>query len=195
VILGIIFMDLVMYFQHRMMHRYPFLWRVHRVHHTDKHIDISTGIRFHPLEEIIIMGMKVLGVAFFGVPALAVFIYEVLLSFAFLYTHLNVRLHLPTEKILRYVIVTPGMHRIHHSDFYKETNSNYGFCFSGWDRLFGSYRKKSLTGERKLLFGLEEYRDEKYQTLENLLLLPFNIKNLKIRARKIRATKFKSFEK
>ncbi len=181
VVVGVIGLDLIYYMQHRLMHKYKWLWRIHRVHHMDRQLDVSTGIRFHPIEELITMGVKLLGIAFFGVLPLSVFIYEVLLNLAVMFAHVNVRFHYKVDNALRYLIISPGMHRIHHSDYPPETNSNYGFIFSWWDRLLGSYTYIPITGERKMVFGLEEYKDPKYQTLENMLLLPFNPKFLRLR--------------
>jgi len=194
VIFGFIAMDLIMYMQHRLFHKYQWLWRIHRVHHMDRQIDVSTGVRFHPLEEIISMGVKMLGVAFVGVPALAVFFFEVILNAMTMFVHVNICLSRRVERLLRKVIITPGMHRIHHSDYSPETNSNYGFCFSWWDKMFDSYTLVSTAGERKFTMGLEDYQDPKYQTLENMLLVPFNIKRLKVRHKKPLKTKFKLFE-
>lgn len=181
VILGVIALDAMIYLQHRLMHRVKWFWYCHRVHHVDKEIDVSTGIRFHPIEELISMAFKMFGVVFWGVPALGVLLFEIILNFGAMFTHVNIKLSDKAEKYLRWFIVTPGMHRIHHSDRFKEFNSNFGFCLSIWDILFGSYRKNAATGERRLVFGQEEYRDDKYQTFTNLLLLPFNLRRLKPR--------------
>lgn len=195
VLLGILAMDFSMFWLHRLMHKYHFLWRVHRVHHMDKQLDVSTGLRFHPIESLLIMGIKMVAIALFGVTALAVFIFEILLNFALFFAHMNVMLKPSTEKWLRKVIVTPGMHRIHHSDYSPETNSNYGFCFSFWDKLLDSYTLSPRVGERRLLIGLEQYRDPKYQTLENMLLVPFDVKHLKYRAKKLHRIRMKEHEK
>ncbi len=195
VILGLMAMDLVMYVQHRFMHKYTWFWLFHKVHHLDNQVDISTGLRFHPIEEMYTTTAKVLGVGIFGIPVLAVFLYEIGLNLALLFAHLNVRLSPKMEKWLRWVIVTPGMHRIHHSDLPTETNSNYSFIFSIWDRLFGSYCPFTQAGERKLVFGLDEYHDPKYQTLENMLLLPFGLRKLKVWPKKRRPTKKRDYEK
>jgi len=190
-IVGMIALDFVIYLQHRLLHRYGFLWRLHRVHHMDKQVDVSTGLRFHPIEALFTTGAKIVGVGFFGVPPLAVFVYELLLNFATLFTHVNIVLPKRWEQRLRKVIVTPGMHRIHHSDFSYNTNSNYGFCLSIWDKFFSTYVPYPYTGERRMLFGLSEYRDPKFQTLENMLLVPFNVKHLKVWPRRPLRTKLK----
>lgn len=186
VLLGIIALDFVIYLQHRMMHRFSWFWRVHRVHHIDRELDVSTGLRFHPLEEIVCMAVKVAGIVFFGVPVLAVLLFEIWLNAATLFTHVNIRLDPAFDRKLRRFIVTPGMHRLHHSDTPSETNSNYGFCLSIWDRIFGTYVPYSKTGENKMVLGLEQFREPAFQTLENMLLTPFNIKSLKFYKKKPR---------
>jgi sterol desaturase/sphingolipid hydroxylase (fatty acid hydroxylase superfamily) len=195
VVLGLIVMDFVIYMQHRFMHKYTWFWLFHKVHHIDNQVDISTGLRFHPIEEMYTLMAKMVGVGICGIPVLAVFLYEIWLNTATLYTHLNVSLNPKTEKWLRYLIVTPGMHRVHHSDIPSETNSNYGFGLSIWDKLFGSYVPFPHSGERKLVFGLEEYHSPKYQTLENMLLLPFGLRKLKVWPKKVHPTKMKDHEK
>lgn len=177
-------LDLVMYLQHRMMHRMSLFWRVHRVHHIDRHLDVSTGLRFHPLEEILTMGFKLLAVSFMGAPVVAVLLYEMLLNAMTMFVHMNIHLSSKTDRLLRWLIITPNMHRIHHSDYLKETNSNYGFILSCWDRLFGSYTPMAIAGEFKIIIGLEDFKEPKYQTLENMLLVPFNLKRLKARHKK-----------
>lgn len=179
VIIGILALDLLIYFQHRLMHRYKWLWFCHRVHHIDKEIDVSTGIRFHPFEELVSMAIKSFGVVFLGVPVLAALLFEIILNFGALFTHANIALSEKAEKYLRYFIVTPGMHRIHHSDRQDEYTTNFGFCLILWDKLFSTYKEKPFAGESRLVFGQEEYREEKYQTLEIMLLLPFNMRKFK----------------
>ncbi len=184
IICAMMFLDLVMYLQHRMMHRMSLFWRVHRVHHIDKHLDLSTGLRFHPIEEILTMGFKLLAVSFLGAPVVAVLLYEILLNAVTMFVHMNIHLSSKIDHLLRWVMITPNMHRIHHSDYLKETNSNYGFILSCWDRLFGSYTPMAMTGEFKISLGLEDFRDPKFQTFENMLLVPFNLKRLKVRHKK-----------
>lgn len=190
VLLSIIFLDFVIYWQHRFMHQWPLLWQMHKVHHIDRFLDVSTGIRFHPLEELLSMVIKFMAIAFIGAPAIAVLIFEVLLNLASLFTHVNVKLSPKLEKKLRYLIVTPDMHRIHHSDFYKETNSNYGFCLSVWDKLFNSYTKYPISGQAKNIWGLEEFQDLKFQSFFNMLLTPFNLKSLQVKRSKKRKLYF-----
>ncbi len=189
VILAIIGLDLVMYFQHRLFHKYKWLWRVHRVHHIDKELDASTGIRFHPIEEIISTGVKMTGVAFLGAPPLSVLIFEILLNLFTMFGHINVLFKYKTDMFFRRIFITPGMHRIHHSSYGPETNSNYGFIFSWWDKLLGTYTFLSMSGDRKLSLGQEEYQDPKYQTFENMLLNPFNLKSLRVKPKKKRKLK------
>ena len=192
IVLAILAIDLFMYIQHRLMHRYRFLWRFHRVHHTDRELDASTGLRFHPLEEIYTMGIKMLAVMFLGALPIAVFIYEVWYNFTTLYMHLNVKFKFRIDRRLRKIFVTPGMHRIHHSDNPLEYNSNFSFIFSVWDKLFDSYRHEALASERKMVIGLEEFKNPYYaNNLVNLHLIPFNLKRLKPRAQKHLPTKMK----
>ncbi len=173
IILSIVAMDFAMYMEHRWMHRYSILWRIHRVHHSDTEVDVTTGLRFHPLEYLFMMGVKLLAILFFGVPVVAVFIFEVMLSTFTLFDHSNIQLPLGVESTLRKVFITPNMHRIHHSDIGFEHNKNFGFCFSFWDKLFNSYEATAHQGENNLVFGLEIYRQPTYQTLFKLLALPF----------------------
>ncbi len=191
VVLAIIGLDLIMYLLHRIYHKYPVLWRFHRVHHIDRELDASTGIRFHPFEELFTMAVKMTGIAFLGAPALAVLLFEILLNFFTMFAHLNVQFKFKTEMVLRKLIITPGMHRIHHSAHPRETNSNFGFIFSWWDKFLGTYTLVSESGERKLAFGVEEYLAPKYQELETLLLLPFNLKRFRIKHKKKMKLKFK----
>lgn len=183
-VVTVLLLDVIMYFQHRMMHRISLFWRLHRVHHMDRHLDVSTGLRFHPIEAAFTTGFKLLVVAFIGAPVWVVLLYEIVLNAMTLFVHMNIHIPQRTDHWLRQFIITPNMHRIHHSDYIKETNSNYGFVLSCWDRLLGSYTQSPISGEMKISLGLEEYRDHKYQTLENMLLIPFNLKRLKIRHKK-----------
>lgn len=185
IFMGVLALDVVMYVQHRALHFVPWLWRVHRVHHVDTAVDASTGLRFHPLEALFTAGSKILGVGFFGILPLSVIIYEVLLGAALFFAHMNVKIPIESDLELRRFIVTPHMHLIHHSDETNEHNKNYSFCFSFWDRLFGSYKQYSATGNDKVVLGLSAYRDPKFQTFRSLLYLPFNIPSLKIRPRKM----------
>lgn len=184
VILGILLLDILMYWQHKILHKYRWLWRFHQVHHMDREIDVTTGLRFHPIEMIFTVSAKIMGVGLLGIPPIGVMLYEILYAFATLFTHTNVKLAISVEQKWRYIIVTPDMHRIHHSDVPEEMNKNFGFCLSVWDKLFGTYQAYSRTGPRGLVMGLEHYRHPQYNTVENMLWVPFNIKRLRQRSTK-----------
>ncbi|MGE3318347.1 MAG: sterol desaturase family protein [Candidatus Berkiella sp.] len=183
-LVSLLLLDLIMYFQHRMMHRISLFWRLHRVHHMDRQLDLSTGLRFHPIEAAFTTGFKLLVIAFIGAPVWVVLLYEIMLNAMTMFVHMNIFVAPKTDLWLRWFIVTPNMHRIHHSDFPRETNSNYGFILSCWDKILGSYTARPITGEMKVSVGLQDYRDKKYQTFENMLLIPFNLKRLKVRHKK-----------
>lgn len=170
---GVILLDVAIYWQHRILHMVPLLWRLHRVHHADTGFDVTTGVRFHPFEIALSMGIKLGLIALLGVPALAVLIFEVLLSAGSLFTHANIELPDRFERRLRWLVVTPEMHRIHHSVHRDETDSNFGFHLSLWDRLFGSYRADPRDGHTRMAIGLPEFRDRRDQSLWALLLNPF----------------------
>src|SRR5690606_38381700 len=172
-IVAFIVFDLIMYVQHRIFHRVKFLWRFHSMHHTDRALDASTGIRLHPVELIVVMGIKILAVAFIGAPVIAVVIFEIVLNMASMFTHANLDMPRPLEKILRFFIVTPHMHRVHHSVILEERDSNFGFFFSWWDWILNTYTHFSRMGERKLVFGVEEFQDKKYQPIWGMLWMPF----------------------
>ncbi len=173
ILLSLLGMDFAMYMQHRWMHRYAIFWRVHRVHHTDTELDLSTGIRFHPIEYFFMMGVKILAILFLGIPVMAAFIFEVMLSSFSLFNHSNIQLPARLEKYLSIIFVTPKMHRIHHSDIPFEQNHNFGFCFSVWDKISQRYLAEAHQGQAHLVFGLEIYRAPAFQTLQRLLALPF----------------------
>lgn len=170
---GIVLLDLAIYWQHRLLHVVPFLWRLHRVHHADLGFDVTTAVRFHPLEIVVSMLIKLGLIALLGVPAVAVLLFELILNAGALFTHGNFSLPSRLDRALRWVIVTPDMHRIHHSVHREETNSNYGFHLSIWDRLFGSYVAMPIDGQREMDIGLHEFREPRDQTLWALLLNPF----------------------
>lgn len=177
--LSLLGMDFAMYMQHRWMHRYKILWRIHKVHHTDTEVDVTTGLRFHPVEYMMMMAVKLLAIMFLGAPVFAVFIFEVVLSSLTLFNHSNIQLPYVVNKYLRWIFVTPAMHRIHHSDIPFEHNRNFGFCFSLWDRLMNSYLPEAHQGAHHLVFGLETERAASSQTLSKLLRLPFLKNNVK----------------
>ena len=173
VIVGVLLLDVAIYWQHRILHVVPFLWRLHRVHHADTGFDVTTGLRFHPLEIVLSMGIKLALIAALGIPALAVLVFELALSAGSLFTHANIALPPRFDHALRWVFVTPDMHRIHHSVHREETNSNFGFHLSVWDRIFRSYREKAREEQATMSIGLHEFRDPREQTLWALLLNPF----------------------
>lgn len=173
VLLTVLLFDLTIYWQHRALHVIAPLWRLHRVHHSDIAFDVTLGVRFHPLEIVVSMLVKLAFVAMLGPPAVAVVIAEVLLAASSLFNHADFAFHPRWERVLRAVLVTPSMHRVHHSVLRKETDSNFGFLLSGWDRLFGSYRNQSLRPERSMPIGLDTWRHPAQLTIVALLLQPF----------------------
>lgn len=173
VVLTLIVFDLLIYIQHVVFHKFNFLWRIHRVHHTDLEIDVTTGIRFHPVEIILSMFYKLIAVYLIGPVAFAIILYEIMLNGAALFTHSNILLNAKLDKFLRMVIVTPDMHRIHHSVLRKETDSNYGNIFSIWDKLFKTYRPLPEAGYDEMMIGLNEFRDPSSGQILQLLKTPF----------------------
>ena len=166
-------LDCAIYWQHRLFHRVPLLWRLHRVHHADTAFDVTLAVRFHPLEIALSMAIKFAVVAALGAPPLAVLLFEVALSAGSLFTHADLRLPPRLERALRWLVVTPYMHRIHHSVHRAETDSNFSFHLSVWDRLFGSYVDAPRDGHAGMAIGLHEFRASADQTLPALLLNPF----------------------
>jgi sterol desaturase/sphingolipid hydroxylase (fatty acid hydroxylase superfamily) len=166
-------LDLAIWGQHVAMHKVPVLWRLHRVHHSDVDFDATTALRFHPLEILISALYKMAVVAVLGAPAFAVILFEMLLSASALFTHGNVGLPPGVDRALRRLIVTPDMHRIHHSVVPEETDSNYGFSLSLWDRLFGTYRDQPRDGQAAMTIGLDRFRQRRDLRLDRLLLQPF----------------------
>ena len=172
-VIGVVVLDLVIYLQHVIFHAIPLLWRLHMVHHADLDIDMTTGLRFHPIEMVISMGIKLSAVVLLGPPVAAVLIFEVLLNAASMFNHGNIRLPLKLDWVLRFIIVTPDMHRVHHSVIIRESNSNFGFNLPWWDRLFGTYRDQPAKGHGDMTIGISQFRDSKRLTLPWLLVLPF----------------------
>ena len=172
-VVAIVFLDLTVYFQHLMFHAVPVLWRLHMVHHVDKDIDMSTGVRFHPVEILISAGVKSAMAAVLGPPVGAVVAFEVILNAAAVFNHGNIRLPANLDAALRWLMVTPDMHRVHHSVFIRETNSNFGFNLSVWDRLFGTYRPRPAAGHSGMTIGISHVREDKWEGPGWLLLLPF----------------------
>ena len=172
--LAVLLLDLAIYWQHRLMHRVPLLWRLHRVHHVDLDIDLTTGARFHPLEILLSMLYKWIVILLLGPAALAVLIFEVLLNGMAVFNHANVAMPPALDRLLRRLLVTPDMHRVHHSTRPRETDSNFGFNLSLWDRWFGSYTDQPADGHRGMSIGLAEFRDpQKVDRLPGMLILPF----------------------
>jgi sterol desaturase/sphingolipid hydroxylase (fatty acid hydroxylase superfamily) len=173
VLIGFVALDLVIYGQHVMFHKVPPLWRLHRMHHADLDIDVSTGLRFHPIEVAISMLIKIAVVALIGVPAIAVVAFEVVLNATSQFNHANVAMPAALERILRLVVVTPDMHRVHHSAIRHETDSNFGFNLPWWDRVFGTYRPQPEAGHERMTVGLPIFRDPKESRLDRLITQPF----------------------
>jgi sterol desaturase/sphingolipid hydroxylase (fatty acid hydroxylase superfamily) len=172
-ILVILALDLVIYLQHRAFHRIPFFWRFHRMHHTDLDIDVSTGNRFHPLEILFSLVIKMGAVAILGAPVVAVVIFEVVLNATSLFNHGNLRIPADIDRWLRLMLVTPDMHRVHHSVIPRETDSNFSFNLPWWDRLLGTYRDQPREGHIGMTIGLKEFRDAGRLGIGYLLMLPF----------------------
>jgi sterol desaturase/sphingolipid hydroxylase (fatty acid hydroxylase superfamily) len=173
IVVSIVVLDLAIYLQHVVFHAVPVLWRLHRMHHTDLDFDVTTGVRFHPLEILLSAAVKIAAVVALGAPMLAVVIFEVLLNAATMFNHGNVRLPEWIEKPLRWVVVTPDMHRVHHSVIPVETNSNFGFNLSWWDRLLGTYRAQPARGHDAMIIGLDAFRDPVQLRLDRMLMQPF----------------------
>ena len=172
VLVAVLILDLAIYGQHILFHAIPVLWRLHRMHHTDIDFDVTTGVRFHPIEIMLSMGIKLVVVAALGAPALAVLIFEVLLNATSLFNHGNVKLPCSVDRLLRRFVVTPDMHRVHHSVVPQETNSNFGFNLPWWDRLFGTYRAQPAAGHTGMTIGIEQFRDTNNLRLDHMLVQP-----------------------
>jgi sterol desaturase/sphingolipid hydroxylase (fatty acid hydroxylase superfamily) len=171
---AVLLLDFSIYLQHQLMHQLPLLWRLHRVHHADLDIDMTTGSRFHTIEIIFSMLIKWLVITLLGPALLAVLIFETLLNGMAVFNHANVRLPLKLDRVLRKLVVTPDMHRVHHSILRNETNSNYGFNLSIWDRIFGTYIDQPEKGHTEMTIGIPEFRDaDQVDRLPGMLALPF----------------------
>jgi sterol desaturase/sphingolipid hydroxylase (fatty acid hydroxylase superfamily) len=167
-------LDFAIWLQHVTFHAVPALWRLHRVHHADLDYDVTTGARFHPIEILLSMLIKFAAILLLGPPAVAVLIFEVALNATSMFNHGNVRLPLALDRLLRLAVVTPDMHRVHHSIEDHETNSNFGFNLSLWDRLFGTYKARPDAGHERMTIGIREHRDEReVDRLPGMLALPF----------------------
>ncbi len=170
---SVIFLDLAIYAQHVVFHKVPILWRLHRMHHADTEIDVTTGIRFHPIEIILSLLIKIALVLALGIPAVAVILFEVVLNASAMFNHANINLPLWLDRLLRTLIVTPDMHRVHHSWHPEETDNNYGFCLSVWDRLFRTYTAQPRDGHDGMTIGLHQFRETEHRGLIGLLMIPF----------------------
>lgn len=171
---SLLLLDLAIYAQHVAFHKAPLLWRVHLVHHADLDLDVTSGLRFHSIEMLLSALLKIGLVILLGVPVTAVILFEVVLNGAAMFNHSNVRLPDRLDQLLRWVVVTPDMHRVHHSAIPSETDSNYGFNVPWWDYLFGTYRAQPQEGHDGMTLGLSEYRDERQvERLWGILSLPW----------------------
>lgn len=171
-IAALLLLDLAIYLQHVMFHAVPGLWRLHRMHHADLDFDVTTGSRFHPVEILLSMLVKLAVIAAIGAPVVAVIAFEIVLNATAMFNHANLRLPLPLDRILRWIVVTPDMHRVHHSIRPDETNSNFGFNLPWWDRLFGTYRPQPKDGHQRMTIGLPAFRTARDLRLDQLLVQP-----------------------
>jgi len=169
---AVIALDLAIYLQHVLFHAVPALWRLHRMHHADLELDATTGVRFHPVEVLLSMLIKLAVVAAIGAPAIAVLIFEVLLNATSMFNHANVRIPSRIDRVLRWLVVTPDMHRVHHSAEPRETNSNFGFNLPWWDRLFGTYKAQPAAGHDAMAIGIDTFRDPRELRLDRMLVQP-----------------------
>jgi sterol desaturase/sphingolipid hydroxylase (fatty acid hydroxylase superfamily) len=172
VILSLLALDLMMYLMHLMFHAAPALWRVHRVHHADVDFDVTTGVRFHPVQAVLSVPIKFAVVFALGPPVLAVLLFEAAFNAVLLFSHANVRIPTAVDRALRWFIVTPDMRRLHHSIDAAETNSNFGFTLTWWDRLFGTYRAEPAAGHERMTIGVDQFRAPRDSWLDRLLLQP-----------------------
>jgi sterol desaturase/sphingolipid hydroxylase (fatty acid hydroxylase superfamily) len=171
-VIGIVALDLVIYFQHVMFHAVPTLWRLHRVHHADQDFDVTTGTRFHPIEILLSIVIKCAAVAAIGASPAAVLVFEVLLNATAMFNHANASLPGWAERWVRFLVVTPDMHRVHHSVLYDESSSNFGFNLPWWDRLFGTYRREPRLGHDAMTIGVDAFRSPEDLRLDQLLVQP-----------------------
>jgi sterol desaturase/sphingolipid hydroxylase (fatty acid hydroxylase superfamily) len=172
-VLAVIVLDLILYIQHVLFHAVPLLWRFHMMHHADMDCDVTTGVRFHPVEVVLSMVIKLSVIVVLGPSPAAVLTFEMLLNATSMFNHSNVRMPVAIDRALRWIVVTPDMHRVHHSVLPRETNTNFGFNVSWWDRLLGTYRAEPAGGHEGMTLGLEQLRDPVRQTIIGILILPF----------------------
>lgn len=172
VVVSVVILDLVIYLQHVLFHAVPALWRLHRMHHADLEFDLTTGARFHPTEILLSMLIKLTVIGALGAPAVAVVLFEVLLNATAMFNHSNVQLPASVDRVLRWLVVTPDMHRVHHSVRREETNSNFGFSVPWWDWVFRTYRAQPADGHDRMIIGIEKFRDPADLRLSRMLLQP-----------------------
>ena len=172
-LLALLLLDLAIYLQHRLFHYVPVLWRLHRMHHADLHFDVTTGTRFHPIEILLSLGIKFVVIVPLGASPLAVLLFEIALNATAMFNHSNVRVPQAVERVLRLLVVTPDMHRIHHSIVRRETDSNFGFNLPWWDRLFSTYRAQPEAGHEAMTIGIEQFRAPAELRLDRMLVQPF----------------------
>ena len=174
VLVALVVLDFAIWVQHVLFHAVPALWRLHRVHHADLDYDLTTGARFHPIEIILSMLIKFVVIAALGPPVIAVILFEIILNALAMFNHANIALPPRVDRVLRWLIVTPDMHRVHHSIEDDETNSNFGFNLSWWDRLLGTYRDQPRAGHQGMTIGIRQHRDpRRVDRLDGMLVLPF----------------------
>ena len=173
ILFSLLALDLAIYLQHLMFHAVPILWRVHRMHHADLDFDVTTGARFHPIEMILSMLIKFAVIVSLGQPILAVLVFEMLLNATAMFNHSNVRIPQSWDRALRWLVVTPDMHRVHHSIDAQERNSNFGFNLPWWDWLFGTYRAQPAAGHERMTIGIKQFRSQRDLWLDQMLLEPF----------------------
>jgi len=172
-ILGFLILDFAIWAQHFAFHHVPLLWRLHRMHHADLDIDVTTGVRFHPFEILISLAIKIAVIVAFGIPPVGVFVFEVVLNATSMFNHSNARMPLGLDRVLRLFVVTPDMHRVHHSIERRETDSNFGFNLPWWDWLFRTYRREPEKGHTGMTIGIPQFRDPAEQRLDRMLTQPF----------------------
>ncbi|CAM4153529.1 sterol desaturase family protein [Vibrio neonatus] len=176
VVISVLILDFAIYWQHRLFHSAPICWNLHKVHHADQDIDVTTGARFHPLEIWISMWIKICIVISFGIPPIAVIVFEILLNGSAMFNHSNISIPRVWDKRLRKLIVTPDMHRVHHSTIRTEADSNFGFFLSIWDHLFDTHTERPKLGHYKMNIGISQFRSRKEQRLDKMLTQPFRKK-------------------
>ncbi len=173
VFLSLVLLDLVIYLQHVLFHALPALWRLHRMHHADVEFDVTNGLRFHPLEIVLSMGVKLAAIAALGAPVVAVLVFEVVLNATSMFNHANIAIPAAVDRVLRWIVVTPDMHRVHHSSWSDETDSNFGFNLPWWDRCLGTYRAQPRDGHRSMELGLSVFREPVWLRLDRMLVQPW----------------------